>query len=393
MIVGEWECSDDGVWKFVMEQNCVAQCVMVADGITYSALKSLIEQEFQTEVEGVVRRLSYCPPSEMCMFSSGKTPPVSINSDRGVNTFFQVRAATKAIYLLVSFGIKDVSEDVGRTGNVMGSGECMIRLDDGTPSLGSGGVRGESYDAVNKGYPVMTDASATVNAVVSEQEVTSCGIDLNSIYDAEMVAQLEIFEAMAKEAQGLTSRKGKEKAPFGGNVREGLTESENWDLYRSREEEEEEFNYWNALVSREYRVMQDGTTLERGETSNAGGLVSSQEHDGVRLVSLPDSGAEGFETEKDLPAVIRNGFPGVALPEEECVIGDALVEEDSEVEEAMQLSLANIYNETIEGDVVPSHDCNPCFGDEYLQTQDVQNGVFDPTNDAIFIGRVFRNKA
>ncbi|CAL9242364.1 unnamed protein product [Arabidopsis halleri] len=316
VIVGEWECSDDGCWKFVMEQNCVAQCVMVADGITYSALKSLIEQEFQTEVQGSVRRLSYCLPSEMSMFSLGKTPPVSINSDRGVNTFFQVRAATKAINLLVSFEIKDVSEDGGRTRNVMGSAECMIRLDDGTPSLGSVGVQGESCDAVNKGYPVMTDVAGTINAVVSEQELTSCGIDLNSIYDAEMVAQLEIVEAMAKEAQGMTSRKGKEKAPFADNVREGLTESENWDLYRSREEEEEEFNYWNKVVSREYQVLQDETTLERGETSNAGGLVSSQDHEGVRLVSLPDSEAEGFETDEDLPAVILNGFPGVALSED-----------------------------------------------------------------------------
>ena len=68
-------------------------------------------------------------------------------------------------------------------------------------------------------------------------------------------------------------------------------------------------------------------------------------------------------------------------------------DDDGMYDEEMQLSLATIYNEIIEGDVVPSHDCEPCFGEEYLETQDVEHGVYDPANDAIFIGRVLRNKA
>ncbi|KAG7557021.1 Zinc finger SWIM-type [Arabidopsis suecica] len=359
---------------------------MVGDGIRYRDLKNLIEQEFQNEVEGVVRRLSYCPPAELSMFSSGKTPPGTINTDTGVDTFFQLGAAMKSLNLLVTFEIQNGADAAGRTANAIAAGQSMIRLADATPSLSSGGAGVESCNVVNEAYVFGGQSGAGLTTGQAELDINSSAIDLNSIYDAELVAelvaQLEIVEAMAKEAQGLKSRKGKEKVTDVGNVREQGSGSEDWDLYPSREDQELEFNYWNAVVNRECRGLQGGLVLEQGESSTA-----------VRVVTAPESVAEIFATEDDILSVLQTGFPGVPLPEDECLVEGPDTEEDLQVEDDIQLSLANIYNEIIEGDVVPSHDCEPCFGDEYLQTQDVQNGVYDPGNDAIFIGRIFRTKA
>ncbi|XP_023639528.1 uncharacterized protein LOC17890225 [Capsella rubella] len=52
-----------------------------------------------------------------------------------------------------------------------------------------------------------------------------------------------------------------------------------------------------------------------------------------------------------------------------------------------------MYDDLMEADVLPEEDCPPCFIDDILQTQEVGRGVYDSENDAIFIGRIFRNKA
>lgn len=71
----------------------------------------------------------------------------------------------------------------------------------------------------------------------------------------------------------------------------------------------------------------------------------------------------------------------------------AVVNEQSDGEQEIQPSVTNIYHEILEADFISAPDCEPCFGDELLQTQGRKMDVFDPANDAIYLGRVFRNKA
>lgn len=54
--------------------------------------------------------------------------------------------------------------------------------------------------------------------------------------------------------------------------------------------------------------------------------------------------------------------------------------------------LTHIDNEIADADILGAQDWPPCFGDEMLQTQEFKNGEYDPRNDGIFVGKVFKNK-
>lgn len=455
MLAGEWECSKYGCWDFVAEKNCLSQCIMIEEEMSYLVLKRHIEKEFEGVVKGSVGRMSYWPPREMSIFSYAKTPPVSINSDAGLVNFFKLHAATKGLTLLVSFvvngasncvsvaeksGCNDRGEVVGEgqtllvdsddivpttqdvallismgvTDDVMGesrltpidddaargdnglpvpiaeysgqregvgrivddsgymNGEIdvgVICLDDGTPSLNSP----HDYGSVERGED-------RVEELVKGGEMS--GIDLNSIYNAEVVAQLEVIENMATEAQGLQNRdKGKGKVISDADVIAYGGTSQEWNGNGEGDDDRCDFRFWEAVINEEYRKRMDGTRMEVGEASNAGVGQCEGETEAAGMVHL---GA--------LSPCIEEDSSGGEL-EAEGMRDTEGSDVDSEFAEGIQLSLANIYNDIIEADVVPSHDCPPCFGEELVQTQEMRNRVYDSANDAIFIGRVFRNKA
>lgn len=59
MLAGEWECSEYGCWDFVAEKNCLSQCIMIEEEMSYALLKRHIEKEFEGVVKGSVGRMSY----------------------------------------------------------------------------------------------------------------------------------------------------------------------------------------------------------------------------------------------------------------------------------------------------------------------------------------------
>ncbi|CAL9239313.1 unnamed protein product [Arabidopsis halleri] len=377
VLVGNWECSTDGWWKFIVETNCLAQCMMVSEDMSYAAVKTRIEEDFATEIEGVVQRMSYCPPSEMSMFAYGKTPPVSINSDRGLQTFLKLRAATKPLNLLVTFGCG--AETDPRLLKKTATTAPIINLADGTPSIQSVDEVDSTYNAVGLTTASLGTSVADVRHIVHDNVDINGGIDLNSIYDDEMIRQLETVEEMARQEQGLKISKGKEKVTESEHVGRDYNETQDWEMYVRAEEEQYQYNVWNTLRSQEYRPLQVGETMVVGESSNA-----------IRMCSVPESTTdERLGGVDGVPAVIDN----IQVEDDNVVTEGHDMDCEDQLDEAIQLSLANIYNEIIAADVVPSHDCAPCFGDQFLDTQEVPQGVYDHENDAIFIGRIFRNKA
>lgn len=280
----------------------------------------------------------------MSIFSSAKTPPVSINSDAGLVNFFKLHAATKGLTLLVSFVVNGASncvsvaeksgyndrgegvgegrtlsvdsddtvptteddalligmgvtddvrgesrltpidddaahgdngllvpiaeysgqrEGVGRIVDVSGymNGDIdvgVIRLDDGTPSLNTP----HEYGSVERGED-------RVEELVKGSEMS--GIDLTSIYNAEVVAQLEVIENMAREAQGLQNKdKGKGKVISDADVIAYGGTSQEWDGNGKGDDDGYDYQFWEAVISEEYRKRMDGTRMEVGEASNAG---------------------------------------------------------------------------------------------------------------------------
>ncbi|KAG7572603.1 Zinc finger SWIM-type [Arabidopsis suecica] len=269
VLVGNWECSTDGWWKFIVETNCLAQCVMVSEDMSFAAVKTRIEEEFATEIEGVVQRMSYCPPSEMSMFASGKTPPVSINSDRGLQTFLKLRAATKPLNLLVTFGCG--AETDPRLLKKTATAAPIINLADGTPSIQSADEVDSTYNAVGLATASLGTSVADVRHMVQDNADINGGIDLNNIYDDEMISSLKLL----KKWQG---------------------RRKDWEMYVRAEEEEYQYNVLNTLGSQEYRPLQVGETMVVGESSNA-----------IRMCSVPESTTDEWLGRVDaVPPAIDN---------------------------------------------------------------------------------------
>ncbi|CAE6074325.1 unnamed protein product [Arabidopsis arenosa] len=349
VLAGEWKCSEYGCWDFAAEKNCLSQCIMIEEEMSYALLKRHIEKEF--EVNGASNCVSVAEKSGCNDRGEGvgEGRTLSVDSDDTMPT-------TQDVALLIGMGVTDdvrgenrltpidddaahgdnglpvpiaeysgQREGLGRIVDVSGymNGEIdvgVIRLDDGTPSLNSS----HEYGSVERGED-------RVEELVKGGEMS--GIDLNSIYNAEVVAQLEVVENMAREAQGLQNKdKGKGKG-----------------------------------ISNADSLAYGGTS----EASNAGVRQCEGETEAAGVVHL---GA--------LSPCIEEDSSGGEL-EAEGMRDTEGSDVDSEFAEGIQLSFANIYNDIIEADVVPSHDCPPCFGEELVQTQEMHNRIRSDRNRLI----------
>lgn len=406
VLVGQWEHSDGGRWDFIVEKNCLSQCIMINEKMTYISLKRHIQEEFAPLVAGVVVSLSYWPPTEMSVFSACKVPPVSINSDMGLETFFHLHTANKGLTLLVKLELICESECVPLAEKPTRGKPGIISIRDGTPSLSSGDGDASPNDSAVQALVGMGEGSY-VGSTYEAQGVERSGIDLNNIFSSEIVAQLEQVEALAKEAHGKIKSKGKEKVTCEDNavVDNGITQQ--WAGYSARDVEAYNSDFWDAVISKECRELMQPNRMEIGQPSTTVELEQpshllefgqpshipelGQPSQILSLLSVPESADDH---------VVPDGVPFVSMEEGNVCAGrDDFTasregsDEESELEEAIQLSLANIYQDIADGDVVPAHDCPPCLGDQIVETQEIRNNVYDGTNDAIFIGRVFRNKA
>lgn len=210
VLVGDWECSATGCWDFVLQKKCMVQCVMVEDGISYPELKSLIEREFAGEMPGVVGRLAYWLPSEMSVFSSAKTPPVSIISNVGVNTFMKVREGSRGLNLFVTFEAPNgtqVGTHVQHVGRSGGRTENEIkRLDGGTPEI----VNRDLEEDINGTDDETDQFRGPGQGTGNGRYDTSRVIELNDLDDQEMLAEVEMMEARVREEEESTKKKSKE---------------------------------------------------------------------------------------------------------------------------------------------------------------------------------------
>ncbi|KAL1197914.1 hypothetical protein V5N11_005398 [Cardamine amara subsp. amara] len=254
----------------------------------------------------------------------------------------------------------------------------IIRLSDSSPSFSSASLSESGKGSDNR---TRDDARYAANDDVQEENQIvqyvyptqdlprdRCGvIDLNNIYGTDMIVELEKVEALAKEAQGFPSTsKGKQKMVQINNDAQTPSSNNGCEPYATAEEVEYNYDYWNALITKEYGIGVDVQSLDVGETSN--------------YVRPPTDAQE----ERQIFNI-------------ETVVQESSGHDDGQHTKshdhlAIQSSLANIYNDILEGDSLSAPDCEPCFGDQLLQSEDMESRVFDPANDAIYIGRVFRNK-
>lgn len=102
VICGEWRCSVDGNWDFVIDKNRMSRLVAIKLGIKLTELEEVVMGEFGESI-GSVAVLSYWPSHCMELATGLRTPPVLLTSDGGIGYFLKHLCVNNAMNLFVKF--------------------------------------------------------------------------------------------------------------------------------------------------------------------------------------------------------------------------------------------------------------------------------------------------
>ena len=115
-MVGEWKCKE-GEWKFEPEEGIFGRCVRVQETMTYTDFVRTLREAFSLKSTEINPIISYWMPGEMSVLIDTKRPPVYIDSQMGLDTFFLVRGGYLSLNLFVSFNntVKAFGNTVSRS--------------------------------------------------------------------------------------------------------------------------------------------------------------------------------------------------------------------------------------------------------------------------------------
>ena len=115
-MVGEWKCKE-GEWKFEPEEGIFGRCVRVQETMTYTDFVRTLREAFSLKSTEINPIISYWMPGEMSVLIDTKRPPVYIDSQMGLETFFLVRGGYLSLNLFVSFNntVKAFGNTVSRS--------------------------------------------------------------------------------------------------------------------------------------------------------------------------------------------------------------------------------------------------------------------------------------
>ena len=126
-MVGEWKCKE-GEWKFEPEEGMFGRCVRVQETMTYTDFVRTLRDAFSLKSTEINPIISYWMPGEMSVLIDTKRPPVYIDSQMGLETFFLVHGGYFSLNLFVSFNntVKAFGNTVSRShGEVSESGRVF----------------------------------------------------------------------------------------------------------------------------------------------------------------------------------------------------------------------------------------------------------------------------
>ena len=115
-MVGEWKCKE-GEWKFEPEEGIFGRCVRVQETMTYTDFVRTLREAFSLKSTEINPIISYWMPGEMSVLIDTKRPPVYIDSQMGLETFFLVRGGYLSLNLFVFFNntVKAFGNTVSRS--------------------------------------------------------------------------------------------------------------------------------------------------------------------------------------------------------------------------------------------------------------------------------------
>ena len=63
VIACSWECSDKGVWEFVVAKDCYARTICMNPKMTYAELQKHVSSEFELDGDNWKPKISYWLPA------------------------------------------------------------------------------------------------------------------------------------------------------------------------------------------------------------------------------------------------------------------------------------------------------------------------------------------
>ena len=448
VIAGKWECSQQGKWEFVIENDRFARSICVTSDMTFSEVEAAVAHEFDVDASQWSTNLSYWLPEQLSIFSTSKRPPVALNSNGAVKSFLRVKETEAHLNLCLSIESRvggDILKNDGRAlGECSGTAKYIPReqesdrvesqvvkfvtapttetngdLDEGTgkylqnevegvhvesavvksvsvpttdPIVDAGDAAGEWLVRVNRrhGKSLWTEPDSDacddfdMAGIISlaDAGTPSLSSDIDGRCEEDIFANYSEDEAVLREIEALERAtaekarvKGKGKMPltdvdFPGSE-DGAFQSERLDGYTSG-----------------YNVLDDSLSVDDD-------VEDSQFWADVYERANPEFDVSGGRDE-----VLGTPEPDIqvadsdVIPEETGGQSGGVGEDISAAVLAYRpipMQLDNIYDDDEIG-TCPTTDADPCFDYELNLTTTEVAAAVSSSEDAIYRGRVFRDK-
>ncbi|KAG7559206.1 MULE transposase domain [Arabidopsis thaliana x Arabidopsis arenosa] len=101
-MVGEWIIKEEQ-WKFEPEKGRYGRCVRVRENMTYTDLARTLSEVFNLKYSEWQPIISYWMPGNMSIMIERTRPPVYIDNQMSLDTFFLIRVGDPSVNLFVSF--------------------------------------------------------------------------------------------------------------------------------------------------------------------------------------------------------------------------------------------------------------------------------------------------
>lgn len=112
VIPGSWECSDAGIWDFVIAKDSYARSISMTVDMTFEELIESVTTEFELQEISLRPKLSYWLPSQLSVFSVNSRPPVIVSSNMSVKHFLDVKKTAMELNLFLSLDPAGVDNSV-----------------------------------------------------------------------------------------------------------------------------------------------------------------------------------------------------------------------------------------------------------------------------------------
>ncbi|KAG7588868.1 Nucleic acid-binding OB-fold [Arabidopsis suecica] len=115
-MVGEWKCKEEE-WKFEPWEGWFGRCVRVRQNMTYTEFVRTLCEVFSLKCTECNPIISYWMPGKMSVMIESKRPPVYLDSQMSLDTFFLIRGGDPSVTLFVSFitTVKALGNTIPRT--------------------------------------------------------------------------------------------------------------------------------------------------------------------------------------------------------------------------------------------------------------------------------------